>query len=567
MGETRKIVIIGGVACGAKAAARARRRDSEAQITVIERGSYASYAGCGLPFFVAGAVPEVETLLTMSWGTVRDPQFFKSAKNIDLLLNTEVEKIDREKKEVVAKDLASGESKIFPYDNLVIASGAGPVKPPFEGMDLKNVFTLRKPEDAQAIVNCINELDAEKACIVGGGRIALEVVDALVAQAVDSTIVELMDHVLPNVIDAEIAAILTKALKGAGAVVHTGEKVVRLEGDEAGNVKKVITDKREIETDFAVVAVGVKPNVGLAKAAGLDLTERGLIAVDDHMQTSDPDIYAGGDCVENVDLVTGAPTYAPLGSTANKHGRVIGTNITGGDVSFPGVLGTSIMKTCGLNVVRTGLSEEVARDRGYKTVTALVGGHDKSHFYPGGKEIIIKLVADEGSGRILGGQMIGSGDVARRNDALVGMMSFQATADRLADIDMCYAPPFSSAIDTLIHCANMIRNKRDGLADSLSMPELKKKLDSGENFTLLDVRAEKEFEANPFFNDDSRRMAIPLEGFVEKADSVPKDKPVVVVCALGTRSYEVQAMLRQKGWKDVRYVEGGVMVWNAMDLD
>ncbi len=559
MGNSKKIVIIGGVACGAKAAARARRLDSEAEITILERGNYASYAGCGLPFLIAGAVPSVDTLLTMPWGAIRDAEFFKNTKGINLLLRTEALKIDRENKTVTAKNLDTGETTDFPYDKLVIASGANPVAPPIEGMDLKNVFQLRRPDDAVGILNCIEEVDAENAVIVGGGRIALEVVDALMAQAVDSTIIELMDQVLPNVVDSDIAGILTVQLRKHGADVRTGERVEKLVGDDNGNVCKVITSKGEYKADFVVVAVGVKPNVEIAREAGLDITDRGTIAVDDRLRTSDPDIYAGGDCILNDDLVTGGKSYIPLGSTANKHGRVIGTNITGGDATFPGVLGTGFMKTVGLNVVRTGLSSAIAEKNGYKIETFLLSGHDVSHFYPGGKDMIIKLIADAADGRILGAQMIGAGNVPRRLDAVAAMITFKATAAQVGNLDMGYAPPFASAMDLLIHAANSLQNKLDGIAVSMSIMDFKKKLESDKDFCILDVRAESEIERSPVDKGNSRVLNIPIERFRDEIDRVPKDRDVLVFCATGTRSYEVQRALAMAGRESV-FVEGGMHV-------
>lgn len=563
MGKSKRILIIGGVACGAKAAARARRLDNDAEITILERGNYASYAGCGLPFFVAGAVPQVDTLLSMPWGTIRNAEFFKNTKAVDLQLRTEVLKIEREKKQVTAKNLDTGETKEYPYDKLVIASGATPVSPPFEGMDLKNVFQLRTPEDAVGILNCIEEVDAENAVIVGGGRIALEIVDALMAQAVDSTIVELEDQVLPNVIDPDIARMLTVQLEKDGAVVRTGERVEKLLGDDNGNVNRVKTSKGEYKADFAVVAVGVKPNVDIAREAGLEITEQGTIAVNDRLRTSDPDIYAGGDCILNDDIVTGGKTYAPLGSTANKHGRVIGTNITGGDASFPGVLGTSFMKTVGLNVVRTGLSSAVAVKEGFSIETVLVSGHDVSHIYPGGKDMTIKLIADAADGRLLGAQMIGTGNVPRRLDAIAALITFKATAARAGNFDMGYAPPFASAMDLLIHAANALQSKIDGKTKSISILDFIDKLESDEDFVIVDVRAKVEVDKNALEDSSSRVINIPIEEFRGRLDEVPKDKKIYTFCALGARSYETQLILDACGC-DAAYVEGGMQTFLKM---
>jgi len=549
----KRIIIVGGVACGPKAAARARRVDPEAEIILVDRGTYPSYAGCGLPFYVAGAIKALDGLFSTAWGVNRDPAFFRNAKNVEVRMRTSAEAVDRARKEITLRNLETGETRVERYDKLVLATGASPVVPPIEGMNLKNVFTLRRPEDAEAIVKCIEGIDAEKAVIIGGGRISLEVVDALNAQAVDSTVVEMMDQLLPGAIDPEIAKILENAIVKAGVTVYTSEKVLRLEGGGDGGVKKVVTDKREIETDFVLAAVGVKPNVELARAAGLEITGLGTVAVDEYLRTSDPDIYAGGDCVSCDSLVTGEKIYAPLGSTANKHGRVIGTNVAGGAEKFPGVAAAGIMKTMGLNLARTGITRKEAAARGIDTVSALVPGQDKSHFYPGGKDITIELTAAAADGRVLGAQVIGPGDVARRADVVTAILTLRGTVDNLANMDLCYAPPFASAMDPLLHAANVIRNKMSGVAKGMTVEEFRA---AGDEIVVVDVRSPAEHAKLPF--EDARAVKAPLEELRGRLADLPRDKRAVVMCKVGTRGYECQRVLDGAGFVNSAFLEGGL---------
>lgn len=557
----KRIVVIGGVACGPKAAARARRCDHSAQITMIEQGEYVSFAGCGMPYYIAGAVPEKEGLMTTTTGYVRDPEYFQIMKDIKVLTNTRADNIDRAKKLVHVTDLKTGEASEIPYDKLIIATGAKPIVPPLEGINLKGIYTLRSLEEAIEIRKTIEEnAELENAVIVGGGRISLEVTDAFANQAVDATIVELLDSILATMLDPELSLYLENTLKKHGINIFTQEKVLRFEGDENGRVAKVITDKREIETQMAVVAVGVRPNVDLAKAADLEIGETGAIKVNQHMQTSDPDIYAGGDCVETDNLVTGKKCFMPLGSVANRQGRVIGDNITGySKDTFPGVVGTSMLKALDLNVGKVGLTEAEAIKMGYDVQAMISPGADKSHFYPGGKTMIIKLVADKETQRVLGVQVIGPGDMPRVVDTVAAALTTGMTLQQLANLDVGYAPPYASAISPLAHCANALRNKINGLAKSVTLPEFKDKLDSDTDFILFDVR--KENELNNMKLDDKRFLAIPMHELPDRLDELNKDKEIVSICQVGGRSYETILMLKGKGFNNVSYVEGGMSAW------
>jgi NADPH-dependent 2,4-dienoyl-CoA reductase/sulfur reductase-like enzyme/rhodanese-related sulfurtransferase len=562
MTETgKRIVIIGGVACGPKAAARARRCDPHAHITMIEQGEYVSFAGCGMPYYIAGAVPEKEGLMTTTTGYVRDPEYFRKMKNVDTLTFTRADRIDRENKLVLVTNLKTGETAQIPYDKLVIATGARPIVPPLEGINLKGIYTLRSLEEAIEIRKTIEEnMELENAVIVGGGRISLEVTDAFANQAVDATIVELLDSLLATMLDPELALYLEHTLKKHGMTILTGEKVLRFEGDADGRVAKVITDKREIETQMAIVAVGVRPNVDLARDAGIELGDTGCIKVNAHMQTSDPDIYAGGDCVETDNLVTGKKCFMPLGSVANRQGRVIGDNITGfSSDTYPGVVGTSMLKALDLNVGKAGLTEFEAAKNGFDPVSIITPAADISHFYPGGKTLLIKMVADRKTERLLGVQVIGPGDMPRAIDTVAAALTAQMTLQQFANMDVGYAPPYASAISILAQCANALRNKISGLGKTISLQDFKTRLEGDGDFVLFDMRKDNE-TANYKIND-KRYMQIPMHELPDRVGELPEGKEIIAVCQIGNRSYETCCMLRGKGIENSVYLEGGMSAW------
>jgi rhodanese-related sulfurtransferase len=314
---------------------------------------------------------------------------------------------------------------------------------------------------------------------------------------------------------------------------------------------------------MVIVAAGVRPGVQLASAAGLEIGETGAIAVNEHMQTSDPDIYAGGDCVECDCLVTGTKMYAPLGSTANRHGRVIGDNITGGDAAFPGIVGTSVMKTMGVNVSSTGITERRARALGYDVVTCVVPWMDRAHYYPGGKPLLVKVVADVKDRRVLGAQVVGPGDVTKRNDVFATALTSRATIDDLANLDLGYAPPFSTALDSVAHAANLLKNKIDGMAKSITPMELRERIDRNEDFVLLDIREASEVEKSKL--EDRRVCAIPLSRLRASVAEIPEGKELICYCQLGMRSYEACRALEGMGFGNVKFLEGGLRFWSELN--
>ncbi|MHB1130892.1 MAG: FAD-dependent oxidoreductase [Chloroflexota bacterium] len=561
MAKQPRIVIIGGVAAGPKAAARARRLSAEAEITIVEQGEWVSYGGCGLPFFLSGMVGKIEGLMTTMSGQVRDADFFHDERDITVLTRTRAERIDRQAKVVYVQDLASGESHPLPYDKLVLATGGTATRPPVPGVQLGNVFNLRTPVDGLAIRRLLEERKGAHFTVVGGGLIGLETADALVARGAEVTVLEMADHVLPGLLDPEIATMLERHLEREGLDVRLGTPLQRLEGDEEGNVRLVVAGDEEIETAGVIVGTGLRPNVGLAREAGLEIGVTGAIVVDDFLRTSDPDIYAGGDCVELTHHLGDWRVCFPLGTVANKHGRIIGGNVLGGQERFGGVLGTMALQVLEFNVARTGLTEAQGRKMGYDVVTALVPTMDTAHFHPLHAPITVKLVADRATRRLLGAQVVGTGESVKRVDVAAVALSMNATVDQLADADLSYAPPFASAIDAVAHAANLCRDKIDGLASSWSVAELRERLAAGEPLALVDVRTPAEAKQAPNFGLPLLR--IPLGELRRRLAEVPADRQVVAICALGTRSYEAQRLLRGAGLDTARFLEGGIAAWTG----
>lgn len=555
---TNKIVIIGGVACGPKAAARARRLDPAADVTIIEKGDLLSYAGCGMPYYIQGEIETADELMSTPAGAVRDAAFFKNVKAITCMSRTLAERIDPKQKIVDVVSLESGDRIAIPYDKLVLATGADAFIPPLPGADLKNVFRLNHPYDAEGIRDAVTD-GCRNAVIVGAGLIGMEVAEALVTRGLSVSLVEMMDTVVPTFLDADLANHLEKHLRSKEVSIHTGTRVESLEGDDAGKVTTVVTDKCKLDADLVLMAIGVRPNIKLARDAGLEIGDTGAIKVNERMQTSDPDIYAGGDCVESINRLTGRPCYVPLGSTANKHGRIIGDNVTGGDSVFSGVLGTVIFKAFDFNVGRVGLSETDCIRLGIPYLIALTPGPDRAHYYPTAKPMVLKVISNANDGKLLGVQAVGMGDVAKRIDVAATALSFGAATRDLAELDLAYAPPYSSAVDLLAHASNVIDNKSKGIAIAIGPLDLKKKLDSGEDIVLLDVRSPQEVEAAPF--EDPRVVNIPLGKLRSRITELPKDKEIVTFCKISVRGFEAQRILNGEGFENVRFLDGGVMAW------
>ncbi|MFH1147393.1 MAG: FAD-dependent oxidoreductase [Pseudomonadota bacterium] len=556
----KKIVIIGGSAAGAKAGARARRRDPEAKITILDQDRTISYAACGIPFYLSGEVKDIGKLTSTPIGVARDAAFFKAVKDIEVRIRTRAVRIDRQNKTVEAKNLDSGEAYSLPYDFLVLAPGAVPLIPPIEGTGLKGVFACRTLEDASRIMEAEEHAVKKAAVIIGGGLISLELSEAFSKKGITVSIVEIQDHLAPLIVDSEISVLIEDYLREKGVRFHLQERAVRIDGENA-HVRAVITDKREIPADFVVIATGIRPNTKLAKDAGLELGELGGVAVNEFMETSDPSIYAGGDCVESVDIISGRKFIWPKGSLANQHGRVIGDNITGGGTTFPGVVRTAVAKIFEMNLGRSGLTEAEAKRMGYEIVVALTPAPDKPFYYPTAKPIILKMIADKKTRRVLGIQGLGKGEVVKRIDVTATAMMLGASIDQMADLDLGYAPPYSSALDNVIEAANVLRNKIDGIAEGIRPEDLREKVEKQEDFIILDCRTPKEVEKAGL--GAKQVVAIPLGQVRSRLDELDRDKEVITFCKIGLRSYETARILKGAGFKNVKFVDGGLDMWAA----
>ncbi len=548
-----KIVVIGANAAGAKAASKAKRINPKAEVTLIDRGTFISYGACGIPYYVSDTVADVNELMSTAAGVIRDAHFFKKVKGVTVKTNTEVTRIDREAKSVHLTDTKSAEQSTLEYDRLIIATGSSPFIPKISNIDLTNILTVKSIEDAELLK--INAIPGVTAYIVGGGLIGLETAEALKQKGMQVTIIEMRDQLLPGVLDYEMAHIVEKQLRQQGVTVMTGCTVSGFDGKNA--VEKIHIGKQELPVDLVVLAPGVTPNVELARAAGIEIGATGAIAVDARLCTNDPDIYACGDCCETTHLITGKKVYIPLGSTANKQGRVAGINAAGGESSFAGVIGTSILRVFNVNAGKTGLSETEARANGYDVETVISPAHDKAHFFPGAKPIVLKLIAERKTGRLLGLQAVGEGSVDKRLDVAATAITFHATAEQLSQVDLAYAPPYSAAMDNLIVAADIMKNKLNGHAKGISACEVKRKFDEEDDFILLDVRSPAEHGE---VGIEGAKL-IPLGMLREKLDELPRDKEIITFCKISLRGYEAQKILNAAGFENIKFMDGGILAW------
>jgi NADPH-dependent 2,4-dienoyl-CoA reductase/sulfur reductase-like enzyme/rhodanese-related sulfurtransferase len=556
-----KVVIIGGVATGPKVAARLRRLEPEAEITILEKGEQISYGACGLPLYLGNLVPQLNELMMTSAGLMRDVEFFQEQKDIRFLTRTEALKIDRVGKTVHARNIQSGVEQIIPYDTLVLATGAKAFVPPMPGVNLGQIFTLHRPQDAQKLKQVIQAKKLKHVTILGAGLIGLEVADALAGPRLKVTLCEAGAHVLPKLLDPEMAQLVERQMQGRGVDIRLSSRIQAFEGDADGNVCRVVTEQGNIETEAVIIAAGVRPEVELAREAGLKIGVTGAIQVDKQMRTSDPIIYAGGDCAEQIHAITGKPVYIPLASTANKQGRVIADNIAGKSVEFTSIMGTSVLQAFDLNIGRTGLGEVEAQELGYNVITSLSSGLDATHYYPMHASITIKLIADRESGLLLGAQICGAGESIKRLDVVATALKFRTTVEELASLDLGYAPPYATAIDVLIHAANTLENKRQGLIQGITPEIVLQRLAAREELCFIDVREPEEVEANPL--SVGQVLTIPLGDLRERWAEIPRNARVITVCELGIRGYEAACILKGKGQNQVAYLEGGMSTFSA----
>lgn len=543
------LVIIGGVAAGTKAAAKARREDPNLKITIYTDEKYISYSACGLPYFIGGFFDESKRLLARS---VSD---FKEKENINIYTEHRVLEIFPDSKEVEVMNLQDNTKFKEPFSKLLIATGASPFIPKVEGIDLKHVFTLRTVPDAISIKESLP--DIRNAVVIGAGYIGIEAMEAFVSQGINTTIVELGDQILP-VLDSDMAYQVEKYIKeelkpksGAKINIITKDALKRITGNEQGFVKQVeTTSGKLIDADIVLIAVGVKPNVELAKKAGIEIGETGAIKVNSKMQTNIDYIYAAGDCAEQTHIITGRPAWIPLGSTANKQGRIAAVNITGGYAEFKGVLGSAVTKIFDYTISRTGLSEKEAQKLGIKYEVAIVPHRDRAGYMPGVGQIIIKLLAQTNTGKILGVQVIGTGDADKRTNIIATAINAGMSVDDLIDTDLTYAPPYSPAIDPILTAGQILQNKLSKRTSSISAQKLEEYLENNVECCLLDANGLYTYAKSHC--DCTQPIKAKLNILQDK------DKKIIVFCEGGMNSYILSQKLKNEGYTDVKFIDGGL---------
>ena len=547
----KKVLIVGGVAGGASAAARLRRLDEHAQIVMFEKGEYISFANCGLPYYIGGAIKERKTLLVQTADAMR------ARFKIDVRDLSEVIAIDKANKKVQVKDLRSGNVYEEDYDSLVLSPGAIPVKPPIPGIENPGIFTIRDIPDTDAIKELVDR-NPQSAVIVGGGFIGLEMAENLHAKGIKVTIVESADQVMTP-IDYEMAAILHNHIRSKGCELLLSDGVKAFEREEDRNVVVLQSGKR-IAADIIILSIGVKPNSKLAKDAGLELGATGGIKVNQYLQTSEESIYAVGDAVEVVDLVSGNPAVIPLAGPANKQGRIAANNIVGRKEAYKGTQGTAIAKVFDMAVASTGSNEKTMKKQGKEYYTTITHSASHAGYYPGANQMAVKCVYTK-EGRLLGAQIVGFHGVDKRMDVLAVAVRHKMTMFDLTELELSYAPPFSSAKDPVNMAGYVAANVLGGDIVTADW-EQAMHADMKKTF-LLDVREPFEYEAGHIPN----AVNIPLNKLRSNLDKLPKDKEIIVNCQVGLRSYIGVRILQQNGFDNVRNLTGGYKTYSQVESD
>jgi len=546
----KRIIIVGGVAAGASAAAKARRCSEEAEIILYEKGPDISYANCGLPYYLGGIIKDREELL------ITDPLFFKQRFNVDAKPYHEVVDIDAVKRKVTVVDRRSGKTLEQVYDKLILAPGADPVIPPIEGTGLAFVFTVKTLEDTDKVFSHLQRKTVRHAVVVGGGLIGMEMVENLAHRGIKVTVVEFLSQVL-SFLDQEMAEIALMHMKNKGVAVHLSEKVTAIMAkDEEGLVET--SGGRQLPADLVIMSVGIRPSTSLAVKAGLKIGETGGIKVDKFMQTSNPDIFAAGDCIESINLVSGKPALFPMGSAANKEGRAAGANALGRRIEVQGFCGTVIVKIFDLAVGKTGLSEREALKDGFKPLSTYVLAGHHAGYYPGAKLVRMKITSDADSGRLLGAQVLGSEGVDKRIDVFATALYNRMRTEDLVHLDLAYAPPYSSARDPIIVAGMVQQNTLAKDWVPLAPPALHEMMEKGEEIRLVDVRTKGELRK---LGRLPGAVHIPIDELRDRIDELDPAENIVLYCAVGLRSYLGNRILAMHGFEKVRTLTGGFNSW------
>ena len=556
----RRIVVIGGSAAGPKAAAKARRIDNSAEVIILQKDGDLSMASCGYPYYIGGFFDDRNMLLCTPTGVVRNPQFYLNAKDIEARVNTEVTSVDRKAQTVSLKDTLTGEAGSMNYDKLIIATGSLSRMPPVPGVGLSGITPLQSIKDADFLRKVKDEGKIKKAVVIGGGLIGIETCEALQLAGIEITVIELLPQLL-TFLDWELAKLIENHVKSKGTNVITDNGIAAFIGEEGRLTAVKLQNGAELPCELAVVAIGVRPNVKLAQEAGLKIGETGGILVDEYMQTSDPDIYAVGDCVETINRITGKKVLAPYGDLANLQGRVAGENAASENcVTFPGTIQTGICKVFDYAAGSTGLSETAAKKLGYEDIITVINASPDKPGFMSGKLLVTKLIADKKTGRVLGAQCVGPGNVSKQIAQWAMTIQGHLKVEDIVNADLPYAPPFSLAIDHFIATAHIMQNKMKGRMKGISATEVQYKMTRGEKPFLLDVRGPDEYEQMRLGIGES---LIPLGALRKRLHELPEDKEkeIICYCKISLRGYEAALVLENNGWRNVKVMEGGVMAW------
>lgn len=532
-----KVLIIGGVAAGTKAAAKLKRMDRSLDVTIVTKGKEISYAGCGLPYYVGGVIAEKSQLI------VNSPASFSALTGARVLTEREVVCLDPEGKTAKATNIRTGDTEEYTYDACIIATGASPIVPRLEGISLPGVFTMRTPQDAIEIREFLEAGNPKKAVVAGGGFIGLETAENLAAQGLSVTVIDMADQIMPG-FDPEMADYAKRHLMKKGIKVLTGTKMEGITGST--KAEGVMTDAGELKADLVVMSLGIRPNTAFLKDTGLEFMPNGTIPVDGQLRTNLKDIYAAGDCACVTNRQTGKRAWSPMGSSANMEGRVLAKAFCGEDAAYEGVLGTAIVKLPDLNCGRTGLTEAAAKAEGYDVVTSISVLDDKAHYYPGSSLFIIKVIAEKAGRKLLGVQVLGSGNVDKVTDVAVTAISMGASVDQLCNLDMAYAPPFSTAIHPFVTAVNVTANKMDGVLDSFTPAEFA--AGAADDYRIVDVALAPSISTAPYV--DLSKVDGPIDG-------LDKNEKLLLVCTKGRRAYMLQNRLKFYGYTNTMVLEGG----------
>lgn len=532
-----KVLIIGGVAAGTKVAAKLKREDRSVEAVILTKSKDISYAGCGLPYYVGDVIHERSQLI------VNTPESFGAQTGAMVHTGVEVTGLDRDAKTVTAVLTDTGEEKTYSYDKLVVATGASPIKPRLDGVDLKNVFFMRTPQDAEDLRQAVESGEIKRAVVAGGGFIGLEVAENLKEKGVRVSVIDMADHMMPG-FDPEIAEYVENHLADEGIMPFTNTKLEGILGTD--KVEKVQTGKRAMKADAVILSLGIRPNTGFLADTGIELMPNRTVKVNEYLQTNDPDIYALGDCACVTNRMTHKPAWSPMGSSANIEGRLLARGLAGNSQPYPGVLGTGVVKLPGMNAGRTGLTETAALEEGYEAVSVVSVVDDKAHYYPGASSFIVKLVADKATGQFLGLQCLGKGAVDKMVDIAVMAISMNAKVVDMENLDFAYAPPFSTAIHPLSHAVNILLNKMSGNMDSITPVEFAQ--GAAEGYQVLDASLSPTLEGAVYVDLSKVNGELP---------EFAKDAKLLLVCAKGKRAYMLQNRLKYYGYTNTKVLEGG----------